>query len=92
MKSIHWILIAGLFCFILAVERVTVFRYGVRVSALQQAVALKEARNQYMRFNAAELSGPDAVYKEAQDKLGLRLTPSKNIVFINLKDAKNEKQ
>jgi len=92
LKAIHWILIAGLFCFLLAVERVEILRYGVRVSALQQEVALKEARNQYMRFNIAGLSGPDVVYKEAQEKLGLRLTPAKNIVRVDVKDGKNEKQ
>ena len=92
MKAIYWVLTVGLFCFLLAAERVGVVRYGVRVSTLKQEVALKEARNQYMRFRIAEIYGPAAVYRDAQDKLGLRLTPAKNIVRVDVKDGKNEKQ
>ncbi len=87
-KMFFWLLIAGMFFLALAFERVELRKSGMRVGKIKQEVSQKEARNQYLRFKIAEVNAPAVVYKEAGEKLHLRLTPAKNIIVLDNTDDK----
>lgn len=83
MKMFKWLFIAGIFFLLLAVERVELKKSGVRVSALKQEVSLKEARNQYLRYQISQNSAPERVYKAAEEQLNMRLTPPAEVIVLD---------
>lgn len=77
-----WLFITGIFFLILAVERVEVKRSGMDVARLRAEVSFKENQNQYLRFMINEMSGPKIIYKEAEERLGMKMTPAREIVIL----------
>jgi len=82
MKIFFWVFIIAVFSLILAVERVEERRLGIEVSRLEQEVSLKEAENQYIKYQIEVLTSPAAMDKAAREKLNMRLTPVKNITVM----------
>ncbi len=62
--------------------RIEINRSGRLIGKLQSEVQIKEARNQYLKLEAARLSSPEVVRKAASENLHLRRTPPQQIVVL----------
>ncbi len=81
MKPIYWILIAGLFILILAMERVQKEKTGARIASLLEDIEFKEAKNQYLRYQIHIFKAPEAVIKAAKEN-GLEVAPPQDIIVL----------
>lgn len=78
------ILLIGFFAFsfLVVVVRNEINRSGRTVSALQNEVEIKEARNQYLQLEISRMQSPENITKLAEEKLKLKpIKPHKVIIL-----------
>ena len=81
MKFIIVFLVA-VFAFGVVMMRIEINRSGRAIGKLQDEVAVKEARNQYLELENARLAGPEIVSQFAQEHLRLRRTPPQKVIVL----------
>ena len=85
MKYFVLLFVLCLFGFMVVAMRIEINRSGRAISQLQNEVAIKEARNQYLELEISRLSGPQHVTAFAQDKLGLVPAKPHEIIILDPK-------
>ena len=68
---------------VITVVHLGISRSGRQISRLQNEVAVKEARNQYLQLEIARLSNPETVIHYAQEKLGFTQIKPHQIILLD---------
>lgn len=78
------ILLIGFFAFsfLVVVVRNEINRSGRTVSALQNEVEIKEARNQYLQLEISRMQSPENITKLAEEKLKLKTIKPHKVIIL----------
>lgn len=68
---------------VITVVHIGISRSGRKISRLQNEVAIKEARNQYLQLEIARLSSPEVVINYAKEQLGLQPIKPHEIILLD---------
>ncbi len=71
MRIFGLLVLICLFGFGVVWMRIEINRSGRTIGQLQNEVAIKEARNQYLELEISRLSSPENISRLAHEKLGL---------------------
>ncbi len=82
MSIFKVVFVITIFAFMIVMMRVEINRAGREIGKLQEEVAVKEARNQYLELENVRLSSPLVVGNMAQEQLKLRRTPPQHVVVL----------
>lgn len=81
---ILFILLFIWFC-VITVVHIGISRSGRQISRLQNEVAIKEARNQYLQLEITRLSSPEVVTTYAREKLNFVPLKPHQIILLDHK-------
>ena len=82
MKILRFIFLIFLVALGVVWMRIEINRSGRTIGQLQNDVAIKEARNQYLELEISRMSNPERISQLAEEQLGLVLPPPHQVVVL----------